>query len=82
MYVYIFLYILSIISEHIWLDCDRVDDEDVFDGLEYGSCFGFGGEVVGEAAVAVFVGDYDLDLDGSVIGDDCVLMCILCSLCV
>ena len=67
------------------MDCDRVDDEDVVDRLEYGSCFGFGREVVGEAAVAVFVGDYGLDLDGSVIcddidDDDCVLMCILCNI--
>ena len=54
----------------IWLDCDGVDDEDVVDWLEYGYCFGFGREVVGEAVVAVFVGDYGLDLDGSVIGDD------------
>ena len=52
------------------MDCDRVDDEDVVGGLEYGYCFGFGGEVVEKAAVAVFVGDYGLDLDGSVIGDD------------
>ena len=90
MYVYVFLYILSIISEHIWLDCDRVDDEDVFDGLEYGFCFGFGGEVVGEAAVAVFVfvGGYGLDLDGSVIcdhiddDDNCVIIVWRCVVCV
>ena len=52
------------------MDCDGVDDEDVVDVLEYSSCFGFDREVVGEAAVAVFVGDYVLDLVGSVIGDD------------
>ena len=68
------------------MDCDNVDDEDVVDVLEYGSCFGFGGEVVGEAAVAVFVGNYGLDSGGSVIcddidDDDCVTMCILCNLC-
>ena len=68
------------------MDCDRVDDEDVVGGLEYGYCFGFGGEVVEKAAVAVFVGDYGLDLDGSVIcddiDDDCVMIVYWCVFCV
>ena len=52
-------------------------------------CFGLGEEVIVEAVVAVFVGDYGLDLDGSVIGDDidddCVMIvwwCVFCVVCV
>ena len=52
------------------MDCDVIDDIDNVDGLEYGSYFGFGEEVVGEAAVAVIVCDYGLAAAESVIGDD------------
>ena len=45
-------------------------DRDVVDGLEVGSCFAFGEEVVVESIVAVVVGDSSLDPVGSVIGDD------------
>ena len=42
----------------------------MFDGLECCYCFGFDEEVVGEAAIAVIVGDCDLVGVGLVIGDD------------
>ena len=52
------------------MDCDAVDDRDVVDGLEVGSCFVFGEGNVVEAVVAVVVGDSGLDPAVSVIGDD------------
>ena len=51
------------------MDCDEVDDVDNVDGLESCYCFGFGEEVIGEAAVVVIVGDSGLTAAKSVIGD-------------
>ena len=52
------------------MNCNAVGDVDNVDGLEDCYCFGFGEEVIGEAAVAVIVGDYGLAAAESVIGDD------------
>ena len=51
------------------MDCDGVCDVDNVDGLECCYCFGFGKEVIGEAAVVVIVGDSGLVAAKSVIGD-------------
>ena len=66
----IFLFILFIISNYIWLDYDEVNDRDVVDGLKAGYCFDFGEEVVEAAVIAVVVGNSGLALAGLVIDDD------------
>ena len=58
------------ISSHVRLHCNVVGDVDNVNGLEGCCCFGFGEEVVKEAAVVVIIGDYGLPAAESVIGDD------------